>query len=297
MACSSAPLRQPERATIAMPRIAVLMTCHNRKELTLRCLRSLQEQPLFEQNHLFLVDDGCTDGTGDAVRALLPDAKVVQGSGDLFWNGGMNLAWDTARRAGVDFEHYLWLNDDVILAAGAIERLVADADAVAGENGVIVAGTTVEIGTDVPNYGGQSAANARRPLRLRLVPPSGAPQPVQTISGNVVLVSAAAARRLGGLSPLFKHIFGDLDYGLRAQAAGVPVFAASSVAGECETNPIAGSALDKSLGRWRRLTLAMRAERTIHARDWRAFVRRHSGLGPFSFLYSASPYVRILLGK
>src|SRR5688500_4668302 len=108
--------------------IAVLMTCHNRKALTLACLEMLRRQPLFAAENLFLVDDGSSDGTGDAVRQAFPTANVVQGDGSLFWNGGMRLAWDRAKAAGRDFDFYLWLNDDVKLSPDALDMLVADAD-------------------------------------------------------------------------------------------------------------------------------------------------------------------------
>jgi GT2 family glycosyltransferase len=278
-----------------MSSVAVLMTSHNRREDTLRCLRSLQQQPLFEEHHLFLVDDGSVDGTGDAVRALLPCAQVIAGSGDLFWNGGMRLAWQTARACGRHFDFYLWLNDDVTLRPGALANLVADARSVAGAGAVIVAGCTVAPGTDVVTYGGQCRAKASRPLRLRLKRPCGVPVPVDTFSGNVVLVAAAAERALGNLSPAFKHIFGDLDYGFRARAAGIPVVLASEVAGECDGHAPTGTSLDANFSRWRRLRLRLLEDQRLHARDWRVFARKHSGLKGFSFLYSLTPYLRLLL--
>ena len=85
-----------------MGKIAVLMTVHNRKEKTLRCLSSLEEtlaswRERFELK-VFLTDDGCTDGTAEAVRRKewsFP-VEILQGDGTLFWNGGMILAWKAA---------------------------------------------------------------------------------------------------------------------------------------------------------------------------------------------------------
>ena len=49
--------------------ISVLLTCHNRKAKTLGCLTSLYaaELPVGYDMEVYLVDDGCTDGTADAV--------------------------------------------------------------------------------------------------------------------------------------------------------------------------------------------------------------------------------------
>lgn len=58
--------------------IAVIITCHNRKEKTLHCLTNLFEaKKAYGHNEVrlavFLTDDGCTDGTAEAVdQALRP---------------------------------------------------------------------------------------------------------------------------------------------------------------------------------------------------------------------------------
>lgn len=91
-------------------RIAIIMTCFNRKEKTLKCLGSL----LADSEHnlqVYMVDDGSTDGTGDAVKVSFPQVNVIRGDGNLFWNRGMHMAFSKAVEVGYDF--YLWVNDDV----------------------------------------------------------------------------------------------------------------------------------------------------------------------------------------
>src|SRR5512146_41454 len=49
-------------------RVAVLMTCHNRKDATIHSLHGLKaQQDAGASMELFLVDDGSSDGTSDAV--------------------------------------------------------------------------------------------------------------------------------------------------------------------------------------------------------------------------------------
>jgi GT2 family glycosyltransferase len=279
-------------------RIAVLMTCFNRRTMTLRCLRALARQAEFRAGDLFLVDDGSSDATGEAVRALLPQAQVIRGDGKLFWNGGMRLAWNRARASGEPYDFYLWLNDDVELAEGALAMLVADADAVAPRgSAVIVAAATTDPGGGEVTYGAHRQVSAARPLRLRLIQPVGMPVAADTVSGNIVLVSAAAEARLGNLSPAFRHIYGDLDYGLRARRAGIPVVLASRPGGSCEANSVAGTSLDPTLTRRARLRLRLREDRGIHARDWRRFVRVHGGGWLAVGAYTLAPYLRILLNR
>ena len=57
-----------------MKRIAVLMTVHNRREKTLLCLERLfaNRMPEGYSMAVYLTDDGCTDGTAEAVSAQYP---------------------------------------------------------------------------------------------------------------------------------------------------------------------------------------------------------------------------------
>lgn len=106
-------------------KLAVLMTCHNRKDKTMTCLSSLYKasQPIDYSIDVFLVDDGSTDGTGEAVKEKYPEVNIIKGDGSLFWNQGMRLAWNVASsRCSYDF--YLWLNDDVILFEHALRELI-----------------------------------------------------------------------------------------------------------------------------------------------------------------------------
>lgn len=105
--------------------LAILMTCYNRRQKTLDCLEALRKQELLPNLvvQVYLVDDGSTDGTGEAVKAAYPGIKVLQGNGNLFWNGGMRLAFSEAMKS--DYDYYLWLNDDTLLYPRAIQSLLA----------------------------------------------------------------------------------------------------------------------------------------------------------------------------
>ena len=50
-------------------RILAIFTCHNRKALTERCLRTLAQNERVQFDYV-VVDDGSTDGTGEMLKAL-----------------------------------------------------------------------------------------------------------------------------------------------------------------------------------------------------------------------------------
>ena len=279
------------------PRIAVLMTCHNRRDTTLSCLHSLRGQTPFREDDLYLVDDGSKDGTGEAVRRLMPRAHVIAGDGTLFWNGGTNRAWAAAIEAPTEYDWYLWLNDDVVLDSGALDRLLADAVMCAGpREPLVMAGATMSADRESVTYGAHVRPDPARPLRLTLLEPDRVPQMAITISGNAVLVSRVACERLGRLDPGFAHIYGDLDYGLRAEEAGIPVMLAGEPVGVCEANPDAGTWRDPAAPRAVRVSRRFAMRKSLHARDWNRLVARHDP-GPLARLrHLLGPYARILFG-
>ncbi len=66
-------------------RVEIVTPVHNRKATTLQCLKSLSRIDAEGLDiHVVVVDDGSTDGTGDAIRAEYPEVEVVRGDGSLW---------------------------------------------------------------------------------------------------------------------------------------------------------------------------------------------------------------------
>ena len=105
-----------------MTHILGLMTCYNRKEKTVRALKSLIQGNQTIQFSFIVVDDGSTDGTKEEL-AKLPEVQIVSGSGSMFYSGGMRAAIKEAKKIQKDFDYCLLFNDDVDFWESSIENL------------------------------------------------------------------------------------------------------------------------------------------------------------------------------
>lgn len=190
--------------------IAALITCHNRCEKTKRCLTSLLS--VLPHIDVYLVDDGSTDGTSEMVKTLFPRVNVIQGDGNLFWSRGMYVAWKEAVKG--DYDHYLWINDDIILYDDFYNELKECLD-VTGKDNIIVGLIEDEKGNCL--YGGHNS-------QKRQVLPSGKPQKIWLMNGNVVLIPKEVVEKIGIIDPRLHHAGADTDYGLTACENGIGVY-------------------------------------------------------------------------
>lgn len=271
--------------------IAVLITCHNRRSQTCACLEALKAQDI--DFDLYLVDDGSSDGTAEAVADCCPTAHIIRGSGSLFWGGGMHLAFGRALEKGYDY--YLWLNDDTILRREAIATLLAHhAQLIEGDREKsIVVGATKDPETSEPTYGGAIRSKKWYSNKYEFVSPGETLKECETMYGNCVLIPSAVAERVGNIDNSFIHSMGDLDYGLRARLAGCSIWLAPNYLGECAQNDVTGSWVDTNLTPIRRLQQVSNIK-NFPVKPWTTFVRRHSG--PFWFAYWFLPYIRAIVG-
>lgn len=271
--------------------VAVLMTCHNRRAQTLACLTSLfaQQEELRGQLKLtvWLVDDGSHDGTSAAVEQTFPQVRVIVGTGDLFWCGGMALAW--SRAADTTADAFLWLNDDVVLLPGALATLrriaVEHPDAV-------VVGSCRDPDSGKRTYGGLRRLGLH-PGKIYPVEPGVSTTSCDTFEGNIVWVPESTFVRIGPLAR-YRHAMGDIDYGYRVSEYGIPLLLAPGFLGECKSNSRRGTWEDRSLKVGERLK-KLRSVKGLPAHDWWQFCRRNGGLG--APLYFVTPILRILSGR
>ncbi|PSB39782.1 glycosyltransferase family 2 protein [filamentous cyanobacterium Phorm 46] len=279
--------------------IAVLMTCHNRKSKTLATLESLfQQRSIDEIGHkVYLVDDGSTDGTAEAVQQTYPDVKIFAGDGNLFWNGGMRIAFSEAIKDDPDY--YLWLNDDTILYPEALSSLLTTSRHLLeqGEENAIVAGSTCDPDTGDFTYGGIVKITPLLPFKFRFIEPTKAAQPCDSMNGNCVLIPRSVVQLVGNLDPAFIHYLSDWEYGLRARQKGCTVWIAPGYQGTCSPNPqatkVAADSMSEGLEKMNQPKGLTFQDATLQPwEEWKVFAQRHGGL--FWPIYWLLPYRRLV---
>ena len=222
--------------------VAVLLTVFNRKHKTLRCLDSLRNTLTETSNitvKVFLTDDGSTDGTADAIRSITYplEIEILQGTGDLFWNGGMINSWKAAIAEG-GWDGFLWLNNDTEVLPDFWPDLLAADDhsrRTFGKGGIFV-GSTKDATTGAFTYGGFIYTN-KLTLKDKMILPDGATfQPCEAAHGNITYVSANVVDRQGIFCEKYIHGGTDHDYTYLAHKAGFPVLVLPHYAGICEND-------------------------------------------------------------
>jgi GT2 family glycosyltransferase len=205
-------------ARSSQARVTVVIPVHNRRQITLDCLRCLEEVKHggFELN-VTVVDDGSTDGTADAIAASYARTRVLKGDGTLWWSGAMNLGVADALERGSDY--IFSLNDDTLFDADMISGLLNDAESkadclwapwgVATDDGQLLS----------KGYCFVAGKGWTQPQNVDLA--TNAPYQVEGLSGACVLIPAAVFRAIGFYeAKRLPQYHADLEFTVRAHRRG-----------------------------------------------------------------------------
>ncbi|MBO7124229.1 MAG: glycosyltransferase family 2 protein [Bacteroidales bacterium] len=207
-----------------MENIAVITTVFNRKNVTINGLNSLYSAinrlGLDYHFDVYLTDDGSTDGTADAVSELFPHVHILCGDGNLYWSGGMRKAWRAAIDSGVNYDFFLWFNDDAELYEDSLETMF-ESFYHYGEKSII-SGAFVDRSGNV-SYGG-------RDKNMNWIVP-GYEKQIFFMNGNFVLIPKYVFETLGNIGKIYTHSLGDWDYGLKAGNYGFKVLVSRKYVG------------------------------------------------------------------
>lgn len=227
--------------------IAVLVTCHNRKEKTIVALSTMFESlDNYNLKHkpnisatVFLTDDGCTDGTSKEVKSKFTNRhlKIVHGDGQLFWAGGMRLAWKVALQENIKWDFFLLMNDDTFFCNTAFEELIYTHRFSISQFGKagIYSGIISSLDGKEITYGGKVYHHGIFGKSISIMP-SGKPQTCQMTNANILLVSNNVVKKIGILDKHYKHSCADWAYGIDTSRKGFPVLVTGKPCGHCDND-------------------------------------------------------------
>lgn len=274
------------------------MTLFNRADKTKKCIDSILSESI-KGDFLFnfyITNDGSTDNTGTLLDEYIRNNRshsfhIFSGSGNLFWNKGMYLAYEEALKNNCDY--FLWVNNDVEFSKGFLNELIRDAERVSKETSIyLICGSVSYRDRNELSYGGAVNLSKVNPYKRKLLQPNGKPQNCDCVNGNCLLIPHATGILIGNVDERYEHGFGDFDYGYKVNAGGGQCYVASNFVGKCDRNDICGTWRDITLPICKRIELKNRPTGQPPY-SHRVFLRKW-----FSTLwlwYLVSPYVSIIM--
>ena len=251
-------------------RIAVLMTCFNRRNKTVNCLETLYSQTGNWDIDIFLCDDGSTDGTAETVMNKFPKVQIIKGE-NLFWNRGMLSVMKIAIKGKYDC--YLMINDDVRFYDTMLQTMLSiDRNF---NNGLFaLVGSTCNKSGKI-TYGGRKITD--KPLQYSdLIQPSKNIKECDVANWNCFLLTSDTIEKIGLLDRNFEHGFGDYDYCYRLRRMGIPILVAPDYVGECETNNKVNPLNNKKVSRYKRIKILF-SPKGIPLKSWYIYTKRYGG--------------------
>ena len=298
-------------------KVCVMLTCFNRKDKTLNCIKSLISGNKCQVDFI-VVDDGSTDGTGAALEDMAKELyerdsehasiEVIAATGGLFYSGGMRRAMEAAKaRYGSDVgnapDFFILANDDVEFDRGVLDGLMharsvnehKENDLTGdltphGSQTVIVGAMRDDSGKC--SYGGIKYYSG---IHYKQIGPDAADRGCDTFNANFVAVPKEIFKAVPIIDPVYVHSLGDFDYGLQIKKAGYRIEVTDHFVGTCNNNPSTGTWNDRNLSRIERIK-RKESVKGAPAKQWFHFLKKNFGIG-YACAYSVTPYIRILLGK
>lgn len=272
-----------------MKTLAIIMTVHNRKEKTLKCLKSISEVKDIPLYDVFICDDASSDGTAEEVLKRYPNVIIMKGTGDCFWTRGMYLAMQQATKKEYDF--YLMVNDDVEFFQNMWNIMKGT---LSSRRNVGITGATQSAISGKLTYSGAQFYhdNGKTYVGTKISPNGSIDNECDVANWNCFLITKEVVQRVGIIDPVYEHSFGDFDYSLRMKSKGLKICVSKEYIGYCENNGIKGTYKDGNLPRCKRIKKVF-APTGLPFKSWSIFVKRYYNKNKLRNIFG--PYIKLLL--
>jgi GT2 family glycosyltransferase len=201
---------------------------------------------------IFIIDDGSTDGTSEAIRSEFPAIEIISGDGSLHYAAGTNRGIQAALEWNPDF--IVIMNDDAVFHEQFLQRLVHTAR----QNPRSIVGALLLLWNE-PHKVFQVGLKWKTlrggwqiPEDLTAFSVQREPFEVECIVGNCVLLPTAAVRECGLMDEKhFPHGWGDAQYTTKMRKMGWNLLVDPRARVWCEPNtyprPLHRSSIRESL--------------------------------------------------
>src|SRR5262245_76634 len=198
-------------------RIGTVILNWNKPALTAECARLVAGQDVVGGQKVSIIDNGSTPANREQLRVSLPPSCVFrQANRNLGFAGGMNVGIRSALDAGCE---YIWLlNNDAFPEPGCLSALV---DALVADRRL--AAVTPALFDRAGREQHAVGCVVWDPVSTEVEAASSRPGTLGTgywLTGTALLVRAEAVRTIGGFDPRFFAYWEEVDWCLRATAAG-----------------------------------------------------------------------------
>ena len=273
--------------------IVVILTCHNRKGMTLNCIKTIYNDH-FEMSFI-VVDDGCTDGTAEAIEELAGEMsfgmELIRGDGNLFWAGGMRLGMEHFLSAGKKTDYVLLINDDVVFGKSILQKMISRSKE---KNNAVITGATSWHGKNKGSYGGVIYDFKKAEPKFVEIFDADSTE-CDTMNCNCVLVPYYIFKKAGAFDSHYTHSMADFDYGFKLKKMGYHIYLTDFYVGYCDDNSAKGTWRDNTLPRGERLR-KKESPKGLPRGEWFYYLRKNFGIRA-ALWHSLTPYIRILIGK
>jgi hypothetical protein len=206
------------------PHVVIAVLHWGDPAVTARCLASLAAVT-YPRKSVLVVDNGGSPTLDLSATPAGLELSVVRPATNLGFCAGANLGFAAARTRGA--RHVLLLNNDTVVDPDFLGALT-DFGATVGTPALLCPQIVLLDSPARAWYSGGAfslwGGIPRQGYKRRALPRQARPRAVDYATGCAVLVDLAVADDIGELDPAFFAYCEDLDFSLRARAAGFPIF-------------------------------------------------------------------------
>lgn len=209
--------------------LSIIIVNWNTKSLLLQCLESIDQTCKRVATEIFVVDNGSTDGSGEAVRERFPKVTLIQNQKNVGFAMANNQALRLSRG-----NYLLLLNPDTKMKDGAIERLLSFMES-SSEAGVVGAQLLNDDGSrqnSIANFPSLATELFNKSLLRWLFPKQfpgkerdySNPVEVDSVIGACMMVRREAMDQVGLLDEEYFLFLEETDWCYRMKKAGWKVY-------------------------------------------------------------------------